>query len=395
MALARRLLSATKRNTVNLLTATQADSPTTANGWTAGGTSTCVAGSTPGPYGFGTSALFTAGASGARTLTLTTGVFTDGGVKVSIFVKVGTCTSVLLGVSDTSNSVLHYASFSVSGGVITPLSSSGGMVASRVMPYTYDNGWVRLEAEFIPGANGGGVTVAASNLQFYMQINGTSSTCELWGALMENAVAADYVKTTADGVATEFPLPAGIQSGPSASSALQDGVDLLVTDDEVFVNHTTTSTRYHLDLVRGKAIFDTPPANGHVIKCARRGDYATPYMSGIQSGVRTNPAVEQQGKNSYAGKRAYQGNELPFWRTQRVKDEQGIFFTEWRNTPSGAMKLQGRSAPDAPWFDLVSITQANLTSNMYATLVALMPEMRIVLPTVGNTTVTFTAWVEE
>jgi len=393
MSRARRLLSATKRST-NLLTATQADSPTTLNGWTAGGTSTCVAGSTPGPYGFGTSALFTAGASGARTLTLTSGTFTHGGAKLSAFFKPGTCTSILLALNDATNSILHYASFSVSGGVITLLSSSGGAVAGRVMPYTYDNGWTRLEVEFIPGANGGGATSQSSSLQAYIQISGASSTCEIWGVLLENAAASDYVTTVADGVAVEFPVPAGIAAGVSNSSLLQTTCDLLVTDNEAFVDNTTTP--FDLDLTRGKIVFRSPPANGHTIKCARRGSFCTPYLSGISSGVRQDTTIEPTFFPSFNNSRSYAGNELPLFRPQRIKDEMGVFYTEWLNTPSGAMKLQGRSSPNAPWCDLVSITQANLNgAGQYATLVTLMPEMRLVLPTVGNSTVTFTAWILE
>ena len=384
MAFARKLLSATKRTTTNLLSTTQADSPTTVNGWTAGGTSTCVAGSTPGPFGFGTSALFTAGASGARTLTLTVGAFGNGGARFALFVKPGTATSLVLGLNDSTNGLLHYASFNVSGGVPTFLALGLGANRGQVMPYKYDNGWYRIEVEYIPGANGGPTTLAASTLQAYLQVNGPSATCELWGALIENGT--DFAAAVADGTSREFVMPAGIQT--------ED--ELLVADNEVFVDIGVTATRYAIDSNRGKVVFDTPPAAGHTIKCARMGRYVTPYLSGLISGLELDATSIAGRQKSFGGFQTYAGNELPLFRPPRVKDEQGVFYTEWLNTPSGAMKLQGRSDPTASWFDLVSITQANLNgSGQYSVLVTLMPEMRVILPTVGNTTVTFTAWIDE
>lgn len=397
MAYARRLLSATKRNTTNILTSTQADSPTTANGWTAGGTSTCVAGATPGPFGFGVSALFTAGASGARTLVLSSGTFSAQGNKFSVFLKPGTCTTVVVGLNDTTAATNHYGSFTNTAWVLTYLASGWGTTGVRVQPYQYDNGWTRLEVEFVPGANGGGATIAGNTLQAYLQINGASATCEIWGAHLEAGPAGDQITTVADGIVTTFAMPPGVSQGPSVGTAPQTGVDLLVTDNGVFVDHTAAATRYKVNALGGTITFDTPPLAGHSIKCSRRGDWSTPYMVGINSGLQVDQTqVIPAAPPAHLGLRSYTGNELPFIRPQRIKDEQGIFYTEWLNTPSGAMKLQGRSASDAPWFDLVSITQASLNaSGQYATLVALMPEIRLIIPTLGNTTTTMTAWLEE
>ena len=396
MTLPRKLMSATKRNTLNLLTAAQADSPTTANGWTAGGTTTCVAGSTTGPFGFGTSALMTTGAAGARTLTLAAGTFGYGGAKFSVFVKLGTATGLVLGIQDATNALIHGCSFTYSSGTWTVGALLSGATAARVQPYYYDGVWTRLEVEFIPGASGGGATSRTNNMTAYIQLVGNSTTAELWGAMLENSTT--YVNTTADGTTRTFSIPAGISkgtySGTNADRAEER--DLVVCDNEVYVDPTVTSTRFVINREAGTITFDTAPTNTHVITCSRRGDFSSPYLVGLESGLPQNQAYRANVSPSYGGGRRYQGNELPLFRPERLVDETGVFYTEWLNTPSGAMKLQGRSDPTAPWFDLVSITQASLNaSGQYAATVTLMPEMRVILPTVGNTTVTFTAWILE
>lgn len=386
MAFARQLMSATKRNTVNTLTATQAEAMLVANGWVAGANMTPSAGSTVGPFGFGTGTLLTTNGA-ARSLRFVSGTFGVGGARVSVFVKAGGSTTAFsLGLSDETNALIHYVTFNYSGGVWTAGGTGLGAVGF-VHPTTYDNGWTRLQVEFTPGSAGGGATASGSSLAFWCQPTPAAQTCETWGAMIEPIAATNSFVPTA--TQTDFQL----------TFAVDVEANLVVTETNAVpaVDWAVITTNTTGPIVRFVTAAD--PTGTHTFTFVRRNDVATPYLSGLKSLVYNDGryiAGMKDMQGGVLGVSDFVEQELPLFRPQRVKDENGTFYTEWLNTPSGAMKLQGRSDPSASWFDLVSITQANLNgSGQYAALVALMPEMRVVLPTVGNTTVTFTAWIDE
>lgn len=382
MSHARRLLSATKRNATNLLTATQAESILVANGWVLGANATLGAGAVPGPFGFGVGSTYASTAGGLRSLRFVSGTFGTAGCRGAVYVRVNTVTNLIVGVSDETNAVLHYVNFLWSGTSWSIQTTVGG-ATGRVCPYTFDNGWVRLEFEFALGVTGTGATASGSSKAIYMTHAANGMSVDVWGAYFE--AISTFDTATGDASTRAFTLAAG--------AAFDNWEDLLITVGGVLQSNTT----YRIDQQARTVTFDTAPANLAAITfIAGLLSVVPPYMTGVESGLRRNEDVRQSTALAGDKRTFFTGQELPFFRPQRVKDENGVFYTEWLNTPSGAMKLQGRSAPDAPWTDLVSITQANLNgTGQYAILVSLMPEMQLVIPTIGNSTVTFTAWILE
>jgi hypothetical protein len=69
---------------------------------------------------------------------------------------------------------------------------------------------------------------------------------------------------------------------------------------------------------------------------------------------------------------------------QRATDETGLFHIDWNGTGTFTCVLQGRSAPDAPWFDVQEFDETSSDDHndlgasavSIASVVIIFPQMR-------------------
>lgn len=188
MSLTTTLLSSTVR-AANVLSSTAAEAQTAAAGWALNANITsAVAGTVPGPFGYGLNTVVTTGAGGSGTLTIAAGTFAAGYNTVSVFVRPGSSTAFTLNLRDTTNSISHQVTFNFAGGAWTVGTPTAGATGA-VLAATYDNSWVRVAVSFVVGAPGGGATAAGSARSIII-VTSVSTTFETWGVLVEDSASA-------------------------------------------------------------------------------------------------------------------------------------------------------------------------------------------------------------
>jgi hypothetical protein len=178
-----RLFTAAKR-AANLIATAPAEGLTAANGWTIGAAITTSPSSLAGPFGYGLGTLFTMAAGANRVARLAVDTFTAGANTATLFLAPGTITSFTLGLTDTTNTVVHEVTFTLSGGVWSVTGLAGGATGTA-HAYPYDNGWTRFSVSFTPGAPGGGVTVAGNARRWDFFSVTASCTATVWGATVQ------------------------------------------------------------------------------------------------------------------------------------------------------------------------------------------------------------------
>lgn len=82
---------------------------------------------------------------------------------------------------------------------------------------------------------------------------------------------------------------------------------------------------------------------------------------------------------------------------QRVREENGIVTVQFipGGTATFTLRIQGRSEPGAPYFTIITITEASVDANgLYAQIVEEFPNMRFSLAAIGAGS-SINAWMME
>jgi hypothetical protein len=342
-----------------------------------------------GPFGTGgapfASTLTTTASSAADTmLTTSPANFSAKGKVLSVFVLAGTGTELTLDLWDSANSLQHSVRFTVSAGVWSVSTITGGAIALPIIT-GYDGGWVRLAIEFTPKTDAG-LTASNSAIKPRIRLSPTAGhTVSLWGAHMAAPATLGMDTFTPGGGQTSFDC---VNCVPFKKRDATTG-----NFPEVWVGGVlkTLTTDYTLpDTGTGRTVLlnADPGATNIVVRQRNQPacNLVTPYLTGQRGNTLGQDAPAEQGYGVFATHKQESG------------DLNCLVQIYIPNT-AATVQIWGRASSTAPWTVLTTAMQngggtnpVDATTKSIILSIDCMPEIRAVT-TINDLTGAPAAWV--
>lgn len=133
-------------------------------------------------------------------------------------------------------------------------------------------------------------------------------------------------------------------------------------------------------------VFGTAPAYANTVSNVNSG-------AGTTTVAHTTVGAGQSGNSTFPTNSS--GGVL---KCQRVKDKSGLFQVATTVGLTGTCFVQGRPMPTAPWFTILTLTQADWSvdaNSSAAKVITLFPEMRVGGTITGGASPSMDAWITE